>query len=51
LLQRLADRAGDTQTADVARLNLRDERAMAEKIASSWDKVIDLTLQQEGIRA
>jgi ferritin-like metal-binding protein YciE len=49
LLTRLADRAGDTQTADIARLNLDDERAMAEKISASWDKVLDLTLQQEGL--
>lgn len=49
LLQRLAERAGDAATAEVARLNLRDERAMAEKISSSWDKVIDLTLQEEGL--
>lgn len=46
LLQRLADRAGDAQTAEIARLNLKDEKAMADKIASSWDKVIDLTLRE-----
>jgi ferritin-like metal-binding protein YciE len=49
LLHRLADRAGDRETAEIARLNLEDERSMAQKISGSWDKVIDLTLEQEGI--
>lgn len=51
LLQRLADRAGDAGTAEVARLNLRDEKSMAERISKSWDKVIDLTLEEQGIHA
>jgi ferritin-like metal-binding protein YciE len=51
LLERLAERAGDDQTAKVARQNKRDEEAMAKKIASKWDKFIDLTLQEEGIEA
>jgi ferritin-like metal-binding protein YciE len=49
LLQRLAERAGDGETAELARLNLRDEKAMADKISQSWDKVIDLTLKEEGL--
>ncbi|MDQ4142524.1 MAG: ferritin-like domain-containing protein [Actinomycetota bacterium] len=49
LLERLAARAGDEATAEVARLNLQDEKAMADKLANTWDKVIDLTLQEEGI--
>jgi ferritin-like metal-binding protein YciE len=48
LLQRLADRAGDAETARLARENLEDEKGMAEKISASWDKVIDLTLSQAG---
>jgi ferritin-like metal-binding protein YciE len=44
LLERLAIRAGDTETAEVARQNRVDEEAMAEKIAASWDHVLDLTL-------
>jgi ferritin-like metal-binding protein YciE len=51
LLERLAERAGDNQTAKVARQNKRDEEAMAKKIASKWDKFIDLTLEEEGIEA
>ena len=50
LLERVATKAGDTETARVARENRADEAAMAQKIASSWDKVIDLTLEERGIK-
>ena len=51
LLERLAKRAGDEQTAEVARLNRADEQAMAKKIESNWDRFLDLTLATPGLLA
>jgi ferritin-like metal-binding protein YciE len=49
LLERVAARAGDEQTAEVARRNKADEVAMAEKLGASWDLALDLSLKQEGL--
>lgn len=49
LLERVAARAGDEQTAEVARRNKADEVAMAQKLGSSWDLALDLSLKQEGL--
>jgi ferritin-like metal-binding protein YciE len=45
LLERVAKRAGDPKTAQVARQNRKEEREMARKIAKTWDKVADQSLQ------
>jgi ferritin-like metal-binding protein YciE len=45
LLERVAKRAGDSETARIARENRKDEREMARKIAKNWDKVVDLSLE------
>jgi len=49
LLERIAERAGDTETAEVARQNRADEEAMAKKIEGHWDKFAELSLKEEGV--
>jgi ferritin-like metal-binding protein YciE len=51
LLERLAKRAGDQETAEVARQNRADEREMAKKIESNWDRFLELTLATPGFLA
>lgn len=48
LLERLALRAGDAETARVARQNAAEEAAMASFVAANWDRVIDEVLEEEG---
>jgi ferritin-like metal-binding protein YciE len=48
ILERLAERAGDQETADVARRNRADEEEMAAKIFANWDRFLDLTLVEAG---
>src|SRR5215208_701212 len=45
LLERLAKKAGDTETAEVARQNRADEEEMARRIDQSWDRTLKLTLE------
>jgi ferritin-like metal-binding protein YciE len=46
LLARTADRAGDTQTAALARRILAQERAAAEKVAGTWDAAVDAVARE-----
>jgi ferritin-like metal-binding protein YciE len=48
LLERIAARAGDEETAEVARLNRADEEAMAKKLDDHWDYFAELSLREEG---
>jgi ferritin-like metal-binding protein YciE len=49
LLERIAERAGDTETAEVARQNRKDEETMAKRIEGNWDKFAELSLKEEGV--
>ena len=49
LLERVATRAGDEETAEVARENRADEEAMARKLDEHWDTFAELSLREEGV--
>ena len=44
LLERVAQRAGDEETAEVARQNRAEEEEMAKRIAARWDRFAELSL-------
>jgi ferritin-like metal-binding protein YciE len=46
LLMRVAERAGDTETADVARTIRDEERRMAERLEASFDGTVAASLDQ-----
>lgn len=50
LLERVAQGAGDEETAEVARLNRKDEESMARTIDANWDHFVELALQEAGVR-
>jgi ferritin-like metal-binding protein YciE len=49
LLRRVAQKAGDEETAQVARQIIEEEKAMAKLIADNWDKIAELSLREEGV--
>jgi ferritin-like metal-binding protein YciE len=49
LLERIAQRAGDEETAEVARQNRADEEAMAKKLDEHWDLFAQQSLREEGV--
>jgi ferritin-like metal-binding protein YciE len=49
LLRRIAEKAGDEETAAAAREIIEEERAMAELIEQHWGTFAELSLREEGI--
>jgi ferritin-like metal-binding protein YciE len=45
LLERVAERAGDAETADAARRIRAEEDAMAARLAGSWDRTVAASLE------
>ena len=51
LLERVAQRAGDEETAEVARRNRAEEEAMARTLDQRWDRFAELSLEEAGVSA
>ncbi|HSC73036.1 MAG TPA: DUF892 family protein [Gaiellaceae bacterium] len=49
LLRRIAQRAGDQETATVAQQIIGEEKAMAKTIEENWDRFAELSLREEGV--
>jgi ferritin-like metal-binding protein YciE len=49
LLERVASRAGDEETAEIARQNRADEEAMAASLNELWDVFAEESLREEGV--
>jgi ferritin-like metal-binding protein YciE len=49
LLRRVAERAGDEETAVACREILEQERAMATYIEENWDRFAELSLREQGV--
>jgi len=49
LLRRVAEKAGDEETAKAAQEIIVEEQAMAAKIEQHWDKFAELSLREEGV--
>ena len=49
LLTRIAQRAGDEETAAAAREIIGEEQAMAKKFEANWDRFAEFSLREQGI--
>ena len=49
LLRRIAQKAGDEETAQAAQEIITEERQMAKTIEQNWDKFAELSLKEEGV--
>ena len=48
LLRRIADRAGDAAVTEMADRIGSQERAMADRLAASWDRAVEASLREKG---
>ena len=48
LLERVATRAGDEETAEIARQNRSEEEAMARRLDEHWDLFAEASLREQG---
>jgi ferritin-like metal-binding protein YciE len=48
-LKRVAERAGDPDTVQLAETIAAEERAMAARIAAQWDAAVDVALESAGV--
>jgi ferritin-like metal-binding protein YciE len=48
LLRRIADRAGDDAVRDMASVIGEQERAMADRLGTHWDRAVDASLRAKG---
>jgi ferritin-like metal-binding protein YciE len=51
LLRRIAEQAGDEETANAAAEIIAEEEDMATTIAANWDKAAELSLREAGVTA
>ena len=49
LLRRIAQKAGDEETAADALEIIAEEKAMAKIISDNWDRFAELSLREEGV--
>ena len=49
LLRRIAQKAGDEETARIAGEIIAEEKAMADTISENWDRFVELSLREEGV--
>jgi ferritin-like metal-binding protein YciE len=49
LLRRIAEKAGDEETARIAGEIIEEEKAMADIISGNWDRFAELSLREEGV--
>jgi ferritin-like metal-binding protein YciE len=49
LLRRIAEKAGDEQTANAAKEIIAEEQRMADLVSQNWDRFAELSLREEGV--